>query len=257
MNIFMMGDIHGNFKDIRRFNLYCKDNNISDPCLILLGDSGLNYYLDERDERFKRRVNKYGFPIFVIRGNHDARPSTLPNFHITNFFGGPAYQEPEYPNIYYALDKVSIYNILGHKTLVVPGAYSVDKYIRLSQGYSWFEDEQLNEKEIAEAWELIYHNKNHFDMVLSHTCPVQYEPTFLFSPLVDQSLVDKTMERFLGQVDHEIDYKLWCWGHYHDTLIYPNEDGQQRLMLYNKKILCFNKYVKTNNVNDSIYDLYE
>lgn len=28
------------------------------------------------------------------------------------------------------------------KTIVIGGAYSVDKFYRLSKGYNWFEDEQ-------------------------------------------------------------------------------------------------------------------
>lgn len=32
------------------------------------------------------------------------------------------------------------------KTIVIGGAYSVDKFYRLSKGYNWFEDEQPSDE---------------------------------------------------------------------------------------------------------------
>ena len=44
--------------------------------------------------------------------------------------------EEEYPNMFFAKDG-EIYNINNKKTMVIGGAYSVDKYYRLGRGYSW------------------------------------------------------------------------------------------------------------------------
>jgi len=52
--------------------------------------------------------------------------------------------EEEYLNIFFAKDG-EIYNINNKKTMVIGGAYSVDKYYRLGRGYSWWEDEQPSE----------------------------------------------------------------------------------------------------------------
>ena len=56
---------------------------------------------------------------------------------------------------------------------------------------------------------------NHFDLVLSHTCPYQYRPTDLFLSFIDQSKVDNSMELWMSQLHEKIDYGIWCWGHYH------------------------------------------
>ena len=57
--------------------------------------------------------------------------------------------------------------------------------------------------------------KNQVDMVLSHTCPLKYEPIEVFIPGLDQSTVDKSTEKWLGKIESILDYKKWYCGHYH------------------------------------------
>ena len=53
------------------------------------------------------------------------------------------------------------------------------------------------------------------DVVLSHTCPLRYEPVEAFLPVVDQSSVDKSTERWLGEIESRLTYRRWYCGHYH------------------------------------------
>ena len=46
--------------------------------------------------------------------------------------GGLVYREEEYPNLVFAKDG-EIYDIAGKKTIVIGGAYSVDKWYRRQQ----------------------------------------------------------------------------------------------------------------------------
>ena len=55
----------------------------------------------------------------------------------------------------------------------------------------------------------------HVDIILSHTCPLKYEPVEAFKLKLDQSKIDKTMEKFLDVVEEKIDYDKWYCGHYH------------------------------------------
>ena len=68
-------------------------------------------------------------------------------------------------------------------------------------------------------------------IIISHTCPAIYEPTDLFLPQVDQSMVDKTMERYLGEFEYNVNYDAWFWGHYHVNRDYPRTDNRIRTML--------------------------
>ena len=53
------------------------------------------------------------------------------------------------------------------------------------------------------------------DVVLSHTCPLDYQPVDMFLSGIDQSAVDSSTEEWLSEIEYELDYKKWYCGHYH------------------------------------------
>ena len=63
------GDCHGDFS---RFRNYSEEiQNDSNTAVIILGDAGLNFFLDERDAHIKNLLSKkYAFSIYCVRGNH-------------------------------------------------------------------------------------------------------------------------------------------------------------------------------------------
>ena len=240
-HIYVIGDIHGGWQSIRDFvqrapYLFRQKDAGDENVLICLGDFCGNYFGNHRDDEFKKKLSNRPLTYFVIRGNHEERASNVAakhpdEWHKEQYFDGPVWVENKFPNIKYALDIPMIYTIDGKKTLVVPGAYSVDKMYRLMNGYSWFPQEQLNNEEMNRGLELLDYHNWQVDIVLSHTCPICFEPTDLFLSFIDQSSVDKTMERYLGQIEYTLDYKLWMWGHYHAFRDYPRTDGKKRIML--------------------------
>lgn len=136
---------------------------------------------------------------------------------------GPVYQEPEFPNIRYLLDGGE-YQFGPYSSLVIGGAYSVDKWYRLQQAAAknqsftgWFPDEQLYENEMKAIQEKVKGKK--YSFVFTHTCPRSYEPTDLFLPMIDQSMVDKTMENWLDSIKDTFDWGVWCWAHFHQDRI--------------------------------------
>ena len=144
-NIYILADIHGSYKPIRNL---IKNADKKPDVIIILGDAGFNFFFNYRDEKFKKKVNSYKIPIFTIRGNHEERPSVCikkdPNdWHTEMFWNSIVYVENDYPYIKYALDHPARYNIPIEKTkflktLILPGAYSVNKYHRLAHNWSWF-----------------------------------------------------------------------------------------------------------------------
>lgn len=240
--VLALGDIHGDWRPIRDLNKRTFWQFDETDTIILLGDAGLNYYFDSRDKRVKEKLGKIGCTFFIIRGNHEERPSNCaaaaPNeWHTETYFKNTVYVENEFPYIKYALDIPSVYEIYGYRTLVIPGAYSVDKMYRIKMGWSWFPEEQLSESEMKEGLRLIDFYDNYFDIVLSHTSPIIYQPTDLFLSIVDQNTVDESMERYLGQIEYKIQYGLWLWGHFHKFRVYPPDGNKQCVMLYNDKAL--------------------
>ena len=126
--------------------------------------------------------------------------------------GGLVWYEEEYPSLLFAKDG-EIFDLEGLRHLVIGGAYSVDKYYRLTRGINWFPDEQPSEEIKQYVEEQI--KEKPFDIVLSHTCPFKYEPTEVFLPMVDQSSVDSSTEKWLDSIEEKIEYKAWFCGHWH------------------------------------------
>lgn len=190
--IYFTGDIHGAVDGIGDFI------NIIHPTMedviVLLGDVGANYYTGRRDNLLKAFLNDTGTVFLCIHGNHERRPTTIPGYVETEWHGGKAWVQPEYPNLIFARDG-EIYTLNGLRYLVIGGAYSVDKYYRLSRGWGWWPDEQPS-PEIKTFVEQQIKSKP-FDIVLSHTCPFKYEPTEMFLGGIDQSTVDDSTERWL------------------------------------------------------------
>ena len=204
--IYITGDTHREF-----YKLYDIEKN-KDNMLIILGDVGINYYLDERDKKLKEQLNSYNIKLFCIQGNHEERPENISTYKEIDMFGGKVFIEEEYPNLIFAKNG-ELYDIDNKKVLVMGGAYSVDKNYRIIYRYPWFKDEQLSKEEMDNI--LNKYKGQHIDIVLSHTCPLKYEPTEVFMKGIDQSNVDKSMENFLDKVEESIDYDKWYCGHYH------------------------------------------
>lgn len=210
--LYTIGDLHGDLSHLE--HLRVRENST----IICLGDFGANFYKDEKDIKFKKGLEKYNCTFFVVRGNHEERPSNMAaaapeKWQIIDFMGNKAYQEKAFPHIVYALDEAAIYNFDGLKTLVMGGAYSIDKYKRLMWNWPWFKDEQMTQEEMFAATELLDKYNWKVDLVLTHTCPSAFEPTELF--VIPAKDVDKSMEIFFDRVERQLDYKVWCFGHFH------------------------------------------
>lgn len=226
-----MTDCHGQFQHFS--NLHYKYNP-EETAIIILGDVGFNYYGEnsKKDLVLKQQAEQTGFTFYCVRGNHEFRPQHLSSI-ILEFdenVHGKVYYEPAFPLLRYFKD-FGIYTIGKWKTGIIGGAYSVDKEYRLMKGWHWFSDEQLTDIEMNTCY-----NKfkcNHFDLILTHTCPYDWRPTDLFLSSIDQSKVDNSMEKFLQIISENIKWKNWFWGHYHENRIYPPiKKNQNRIMFF-------------------------
>ena len=210
--IYITGDTHGNFDRIMYF---ChRMQTTKEDILIVLGDAGINYYLNDRDLLLKRFLDRMPITLFCIHGNHEQRPYVIPSYTEMMWHGGNVYMEKEHPSILFAKDG-EIYDFNGKKAIAIGGAYSVDKFYRLARHYRWYDNEQPSEdiKQTVEGrlelmgWKI--------DYVLSHTTPLKYEPVEVFLPMIDQSTVDKSTEIWLGEIEERLTYEKWYCGHYH------------------------------------------
>jgi len=210
--IYITGDTHGDFDRIGRFCHRMGTNR--DDVIIILGDAGLNFHGTYNDVLRKSYVASLPVTIFAIHGNHEMRPATIPSYHLTEWRGGKVYVEDAYPNILFGKDG-EFFDFDGMRAIVIGGAYSVDKFYRLANGYGWWPDEQPSDEIKREVEARLEAAGWNIDLVLSHTAPIKYEPTEVFLPFIDQSEVDKSTEIWLGEIEDKLEYKRWYCGHYH------------------------------------------
>lgn len=210
--IYITGDKHRDYSDI--FEFCYKFKTTRDDVLIVLGDAGINYYLDDRDYILKNSLLQLPITLFCVHGNHEERPENINSYKMKKFNGGIVYYEEDYANILFAKDG-EIYNFNGNDTLVVGGAYSVDKNYRLIMGYNWYSSEQPNDEIKNRVRNTLKECNNKVDIILSHTCPYKYMPVEVFISGIDQSKVDKSTEEFLDEIESTTSYKKWYCGHYH------------------------------------------
>lgn len=208
--IYITGDIHGSLEPI--FDLVEKYEPKEDDIIVILGDVAVNYTGRLRDKFIKEEMNNIGVTFFCIHGNHENRPQNIASYQEKNWNGGRVLYEEDYPNILFPVDG-DIFELEGNKCIVIGGAYSVDKFYRMRNGYNWWPDEQPSPT-IKEYVEKQVKN-NKIDVVFSHTCPYKYIPTECFLSGIDQSKVDNSTEQWLDTIEEAIEYKAWYLGHWH------------------------------------------
>lgn len=120
-NIYLTGDTHADFSDLItksiRYGISERD------LLIILGDVGINYFGDYRDQKQKDKLAMIPATFLCIHGNHEQRP-TSPEvaklYHPISWMGDVAFVEETYPRFIMASDGAR-YHINGRDFLVIGG----------------------------------------------------------------------------------------------------------------------------------------
>lgn len=209
---YITGDIHG---DIRPLIYLIDEYSLtSNDTIVLLGDVGLNFYRNEADEKKKEILNNTNVQFLCIHGNHEIRPYDIPTYKEYEWNKGIVYRESKYKNINFAKDG-EIYELEGIKAIVIGGAYSVDKDMRIRIGKYWWQNEQPS-KEIKKHVEENLTKRNwKIDVVFSHTCPKRYIPMEAFINGVNHKNVDRSTEELLESLENRLNYNNWYCGHWH------------------------------------------
>lgn len=214
--IFITGDTHGEFERIQ--TLCEKMNTTKDDIVIILGDAGINYAGGDYDYRKKVALQQLPITIFCIHGNHERRPASISTYIEKTWREGTVYVEEEFPSLLFAKDG-EVYDFDGKKTIVIGGAYSVDKWFRIRCGYHWFADEQPDEEIKKEVEDRLESLNWKVDIILTHTTPFRYMPVDMFLDGIDQSKVDNSTEEWLDTIEDKTQYEKWYCGHFHTNRV--------------------------------------
>ena len=213
--IYITGDTHG---DVTRFTdltvpehgSFCENDKI-----IVCGDFGFVYYGEQdKEEQLKENENldclaKCPFEILFVDGNHenfDRLESS--EFPVEQRYGGTVRRIKD--NIFW-LTRGQIFDIEGKTFFMMGGAYSIDKYMRTAHR-SWWERELPSNDEYRTAIQNLKNTDNQVDYIITHTCPVSSIIQMRMTP----SQKDLELTGFLDWIRHDVTYKHWYFGHWHD-----------------------------------------
>lgn len=182
--IYITGDTHGQFYRIESF---CKQNHTDkEDIMIILGDAGINYSLNTFDKMLKDKLKKIPITFLCIQGNHEQRPEEIDSYQEIEWNGVLVYSEKKYPSILFAKDG-QVYDFEGKKAIAIGGAYSIDKFYRLSRSLPWYSNEQPSDKIKEEVEKQLEMYEWKMDFVLTHTLPLKNEPREAFLPFIYQT----------------------------------------------------------------------
>ena len=234
--VFITGDKHRKFWSLYRF---CKKNHTSySDTVIILGDSGINYYGDKRDTKLKKKLSRIPVTLFCIHGNKERRANDIDDYKTKTYLGGIVFYEEEFPNILFAKD-AEIYDFCGYSTLVIGGAHSVDKRLCLERSRPYWFNEEPGHVIKQKVERKLKQNNYQIDVILSHTVPLKYEPKEMLVSSSDTPEtnevkktwldIDKSTEVWLDYIEEITLYYRWYAGHYHTnkcvdrlTILYDN-----------------------------------
>lgn len=207
---YITGDTNGDFNRIYDF---CSKNKTSRAdVLIILGDAGINCGSIERDRVKKIFLSKLPITLFCIHGDHEQRPSGIESYEEDIFCSGTIYKEKQYPNILFAKDG-EIFDFNGCKTIVIGGAYSLDKNTGALSRYGWWSDAEPSGKIKKYVESQLGSIGWKVDVVLTHTTPFKYEPLEIIPEKTVAEMTNAT-EKWLGTIEERLNYKKWYCGHF-------------------------------------------
>ncbi len=152
--------------------------------------------------------------MFCIQGNHEQRPFNIETYEEIEMFGAKVYIEKEFNNLILAKDG-EIYSFDGFQTIVIGGAYNIDKLYRIVHNLPWFKDEQPSDKSKKYVEKQLKKKKWKIDLVISHTCSFDYRPIKVFLGIRNQNVVDISTEKWLQIIENKLECKKWFCGHFY------------------------------------------
>ena len=193
--MYIISDIHG---DVNTFLKLMSKKPLQEKEVVLLGDVGYGFpeFDVERFNDYLLRNPRIRF--YIIQGNHDN----------AECMGVPI------ANVRYITTKTGsiVHYIDGNSVIMIPGALSYDKNMRVP-GVSWWENEQLSEEQLAESIKLA----TSCDIILSHDAPLQQY--FMFFPETKPSRTNRALDMLLMELIRTQRKTLWLHGHLHENYI--------------------------------------
>ena len=201
--IFLVGDLHGNYK---RFKEELLENDYRDCVFIMLGDQVMLYDSWRQYRKLDNLFRERNCIAYFIRGNHDCA-----------YYHTQEYYALHFTNIF-PMNK-GIIEYRGYRGFVFGGAISLNRMLMKEGQNYWASFDYID------PWDN-YKNSYQFDFIIGHTGPIP--DGIVFNSNCDKFLVmDKELKNDLAREQEELTDmacyltpKHWFMGHYHKNYEY-------------------------------------
>lgn len=247
--IYITGDCHSDFVRFNKENFPEQKEMTKDDCVIICGDFGGVWNVDEESKRetwWMDWLEECPFTTLFVDGNHE-NFDRLYGYPVERWQGGKVHR---IRSSVIHLMRGQVFQIEGKKIFTFGGANSHDisggilepddlnfkaKKKELDRRWlpyrinhvSWWAQELPSETEMKEGLNNLEANGNDVDFIVSHCCSSSTQAMFgggLFTPDV---LTD-----YLEQIRRTVKFKKWFFGHYHDN---KNVNAEE-ILLYDQVI---------------------
>ncbi len=217
--IYIRGDTHGEESQFSDQAMAGESSWTADDILMIAGDFGFVFqgedrYLSERNKLDS--LAKKPYRILFVDGNHEGFPF-LSAYPEEIQYGAPVRRIRK--NIFW-LQRGYIYDIEGFSFFVMGGAHSMDKafrmkYFEVCGEKIWFEEELPSKDEFNRAIASLRAHNMEVDYIVTHTAPRTIIPRIIHAA---PDMTDAELTGFLDWVYHEVKFKKWYFGHFHEDL---------------------------------------
>lgn len=221
MSILLVGDLHGEAFWFRQAYQRALDEGAS--AIIQVGDFGL---MRENEHLFREIAAEFTLPFYFIDGNHDDCERWSNYEHVVAVFRAH--------NLFY-IPRGSVFEVDDRKFLCVGGAASIDKEIRLRNGWHWTPKENISDDFVDTILEKMHGVT--IDAMITHAPPLSVADRFFDSIEkikfgVGLDWFDPNMKRIEHIWKTLGSPRLYC-GHMHRTL----DENNCRILNINEFLL--------------------
>lgn len=209
--IFLMGDTHGDFRNITKL---LNTVELNQDLVIVLGDFGFIWdgTYQNNTNTLQKVFSTHNSILAFLDGNHE-NFEIINNFPVASWKGGQVHWVDN--NIVHLM-RGQVFEFFNKTFFVMGGANSIDKANRINR-VSWWKEEDITFHDMVAADNNLKQAGDQVDYVLTHTCPAAVKAKHLF-----KSEYDNYNENQLQQIADTITYKHWYYGHMHADVNYEN-----------------------------------
>ncbi len=241
--IYITGDTHSDFSRFTEENFPIQSEMTKDDYIIICGDFGGVWTLEEESRREKEALdwlNNKNFTTLFVDGNHE-NYTRLYNYPIEQWKGGKVHKIRD--SVLHLM-RGEIFDIDNKKIFAFGGARSHDiqdgilnldeeekiyeyrkrgAYFRI-RDFSWWDLELPTNQEMENGIENLEKINYKVDYIISHCCPTSIQA------FINPSFKKDILTDYLQEISEKCEFNKWYFGHYHDykqvnsqfTLLYEN-----------------------------------